>query len=87
MDFTTSEIVAIKRALEPEVKEDIKVGRPKKGAESAQLSKGKSRDIVAKFTGKSHDTLEKAEKIVKLNTVKESMTTEPPVNNFVQFIL
>lgn len=59
-DFTVSEMVAIKRALEPEF--EGRQGRPEKGAESAPL--GKSREVVASYIGVSHDTLTKAEMLV-----------------------
>jgi hypothetical protein len=66
-DFTIEEIVAIKRALEPKLKEEaekrMKAGRP--CAESAQGMRGKTRDITVKFVGVSHDTLAKMEKIVE----------------------
>jgi ParB family chromosome partitioning protein len=74
-NFTISEIVAIKRALEPKVREEAKrrikehcgtaPGKKKNTrAESAQVS-GETRDILAKYAGVSHDTLAKAEEIVK----------------------
>jgi hypothetical protein len=63
--FTIEKIVAIKRALEPKLKEEaekrMKAGRP--CAESAQGMRGKTRDIIAKFVGVSHDTLAEMEKI------------------------
>jgi N6-adenosine-specific RNA methylase IME4 len=72
-NFTVSEIVAIKRALEPRVREEAKrrkestIQKGKKGfqrgADSAPRSK--SRDILAEYAGVSHDTLAKAEEIVK----------------------
>jgi N6-adenosine-specific RNA methylase IME4/ParB-like chromosome segregation protein Spo0J len=64
-DFTLSEAVAIKRAIEPLVKSEIKRGRPHKDAKLAPLLKGKARDIVAKRTGKKRTTLAKAEELVK----------------------
>jgi len=39
--------------------------RPEKGADSAQLNGEKTRDIISKFAGISHDTLTKAERIVE----------------------
>jgi ParB/RepB/Spo0J family partition protein len=66
--FTIEEIVAIKRALEPKLREEaekrMKAGRP--CADSAQGMRGKTRDIIAKFVGVSHDTLAKMEKIVEV---------------------
>lgn len=69
-DFTISELVAIQRHYEPLVKE-TRIGHrltkeeEKKGEESAPFPKGKTRDIVSKFAGVSHNTLMKAEKIVE----------------------
>jgi N6-adenosine-specific RNA methylase IME4 len=66
-DFTVEEIIAIKRTLEPRLREEaekrIRAGRP--CAESAQGLKGKTRDIVARLVGVSHDTLAKMERIVE----------------------
>jgi len=64
-DFTVSEIVAIKRLLEPELKRKAaeRVMRGVPSAESAQGATGKTRDIIAKYAGISHDTLKKAEVI------------------------
>jgi len=72
-DFTPSEIVAIKRALEPKLREEarerklstLKRGdkKPSRSADSAY--RGETRDIIAKFAGVSHDTLAKAEAIVE----------------------
>lgn len=68
-DFTISEMVAIKRELELEVKEVAvrPVGRPsKKSADSAEFPKSReTRDIIAEYVGTSHDTLRKAEAIVE----------------------
>jgi N6-adenosine-specific RNA methylase IME4 len=65
-DFTLSEAVAIKRAVEPEIKAAAKArmvsGRP--GANLAQGPKGKARDLVASFTGKKRSTLDKAAAVV-----------------------
>lgn len=67
-DFVASELVAVKRVLGPEV-EETRIGhRPskeEKGAESAPFPRGKTRDVVAKYAGVSHDTLAKAEAIVE----------------------
>jgi len=67
-NFTYSEMVAIKRAIEPAEREEAKA-RMLKGqscAESAQGSNnGKTRDKVAEYIGSSHDTLTKAEHIIK----------------------
>jgi N6-adenosine-specific RNA methylase IME4 len=70
-NFTPSEMVAIKRFLEPEIKAEAKereeagVKADEPCADSAQGTKGKSREKVAKFAGVSHDTLAKAEKVVE----------------------
>lgn len=66
-DFTLSEAVAIKRAIEPEIKEQAKKQRGTRtdlGAKLAPSSKGKARDKVAKLTGKKRTSLAKAEAIV-----------------------
>ena len=70
-DFTLSESVAIKRALEPmqraAAKERQREGGRRGGEGSgklAQASKGSTRDRVAAFTGTKRTTLEKAEAIV-----------------------
>lgn len=65
-DFTTSEAVAIKRFMEPEVKEEHPVGRPKKNsAKLAELKGLETRQIVASYVGKGHETLRKEEAIVE----------------------
>ncbi len=65
--FTVSEIVAIKRALEPTVRAKAvkRQGRPglPRSAESAEH--GETRDIVSDYAGVSHDTLAKAELLVE----------------------
>jgi|SRR5579864_132088 len=62
-DFTVSEMVAIKRALEPE----LKIGQGKRtditSADSAEVGKV-TREVVASYVGVSHDTLSKAEALV-----------------------
>jgi len=75
-NFTASEMVAVKRYYEPEFKADAKKrqekhggtapGRPKQNT-SGKLPevKGDTRDLVAKFSGVSGRTLEKAEDIVE----------------------
>jgi ParB/RepB/Spo0J family partition protein len=62
-DFTLSEAVAIKRAIEPAERTAAKE-RQEGGAKLAQGAKGKSRDKVAAFTGVSHATLARAEAVV-----------------------
>jgi hypothetical protein len=76
-DWTLSEMVEIKRAIEPyEIKKaeqrkdkgQKSGGRGKKKdklCEESAPSLDKTRDIVAGFVGISHDTLKKAEKIVE----------------------
>ena len=59
-DFTLPEMVAIKRALEPEVKAEHPQGKHS----GANLARDKTRDIVARYVGVSHETLGKAEAIV-----------------------
>jgi ParB-like chromosome segregation protein Spo0J len=69
-DFTLSEAVAIKRALEPIEREAAKQrqreskGRGKKGGQVAPPLKGRAADKAAKATGVARRTLEKAEAIV-----------------------
>src|SRR6478735_413993 len=62
-DFTLSEAVAIKRALEPLERAKAKE-RQGAGAKLAPGAKGKTRDKVASFTGVSHATLARAGAIV-----------------------
>lgn len=64
-DFTPSEIVAIKRTLEPEIKSKNRVGRPSKNSGKLPEFKGDTRDIIAKYVGVSGRQLEKTEKIVE----------------------
>ena len=62
-DWTYSEIVAIKRAIEPyerkKAKERMLSGKP-----SVNLTKGRSIDSVGKIVGASRNTIKKAEEIV-----------------------
>jgi N6-adenosine-specific RNA methylase IME4/ParB-like chromosome segregation protein Spo0J len=70
-DFTLSEAVSIKRAIEPLIKKEAKArqveGGKLKGKASANLAraKGTARDIVAKRTGKARTSLAKAEELVR----------------------
>ena len=72
-NFTASEMVAVKRYYEPEVKAEAKkrqeeLGRTQGKDPSGKFPegvKGDTRDIVAKFAGVSGRTLEKAEDIVE----------------------
>jgi N6-adenosine-specific RNA methylase IME4/ParB-like chromosome segregation protein Spo0J len=71
-DFTPSEAVAIKRAIEPEIRQAARAriiagGKLKAEAPAklAEASKGDTRDKVAVFTGIKRTTLEKAEAIVE----------------------
>jgi N6-adenosine-specific RNA methylase IME4 len=70
-DFTLTEAVAIKRAIESLIKAEAAKrqaeGGRLKGKASANLAeaKGEARDIIAKHTGKKHTTLAKAEKIIE----------------------
>jgi site-specific DNA-methyltransferase (adenine-specific) len=63
-DFTSSEMIAIKRALEVKEKEAAKkrmlAGRP-----SSKLDKGRTTDKLAKYLGIGRTTLDKAEQIVE----------------------
>jgi hypothetical protein len=69
-DFTLTEAVAIKQAIEPLLKAEAKARQiagaklPKGGAKLAPPLKGKTRDTVAKRTGKKRTTLAKAEKVI-----------------------
>jgi N6-adenosine-specific RNA methylase IME4 len=70
-NFTLTEAVAIKRAVEPQIKAEaqqrkVQGGKlkSKAGANLAHAPKGKTRDLVAKRTGKSRTTLAKAEALV-----------------------
>jgi N6-adenosine-specific RNA methylase IME4/ParB-like chromosome segregation protein Spo0J len=60
-DFTPSEGVAIKQAIEAELKPLAAARARRKGAQD----QGRAGDKAAAFTGKSRRTLEKAEEIVK----------------------
>lgn len=65
-DFTPSETVAIKRALEIEF--DLKgeaARRQRAGKKAAPGEAGEANEVVAAFTGKSRATIEKAEKVVE----------------------
>jgi ParB-like chromosome segregation protein Spo0J len=66
-DLTFSEIVEIKRALEPEIKREAEI-RMKTGKPSTNLGKGRgkgrSTEIIAKAFGIGHTSLEKLEKLV-----------------------
>lgn len=62
-DFTISEMVEIKRALEPEIKREAEF-RMKAGKPAPKLGKGRSTEIIAKNLGIGHTSLEKAEKLV-----------------------
>jgi ParB family transcriptional regulator, chromosome partitioning protein len=70
-DFTMTEAVAIKRAVEPLIKAEAKQRKVqggklkgKAGANLAHAPKGKTRDLVAKHTGKARTSLAKAEALV-----------------------
>jgi N6-adenosine-specific RNA methylase IME4 len=64
-DFTVSEMVAIKHALEKTLAE--RVGRPRKSGRLPEI-RGDTRDIVGRYVGVSGKTLEKAEAIVRAAT-------------------
>jgi hypothetical protein len=68
-DFTPSESVSIKRALEPEMREAARerqaaAGGSAPGKLPEAVSTGAARDKVAVFTGRSARTLDKADAIV-----------------------
>src|SRR5215211_1704732 len=75
-DFTASERVAIKRYFEPEEKEKARERMLAGKKPSPNLGEGSYEvgDKIAKYTGVSHDTLTKEEKIVK--AVEENPTEE-----------
>ena len=62
-DWTISEMVAIKRAIEPYEKKKAKE-RMLSGKPSVNLTKGRSIDSVGKIVGASRNTIKKAEEIV-----------------------
>jgi ParB-like chromosome segregation protein Spo0J len=62
-DFTFSEMVEIKRALDPEIKSEAET-RMKAGKPQPKLVKGRSTEMIAKTLGIGHTSLEKAEKLV-----------------------
>jgi ParB family chromosome partitioning protein len=62
-DFTFSEMVEIKRALEPEIKREAQI-RMKAGKPCSKLEQGKSAELIAKALGIGHTSLDKAEKLV-----------------------
>jgi ParB/RepB/Spo0J family partition protein len=62
-DFTASEIVAIKRALEPGLRAAAKK-RQQSGKRAEESARGRPRDKIAAVVGVSHDTVAKAERIV-----------------------
>lgn len=66
-DFLPSEMVAIKRALEPGEREAAKerMSDGGKGVETYHTLQGKARDKVAAYAGRSGRTLEKAEALVQ----------------------
>jgi ParB family chromosome partitioning protein len=63
-DFTPSEIVAIKRALEPELREQAKE-RMMRGTPAADSAEGVTTERIGALVGVSRDTLAKAETIVE----------------------
>ncbi|MCZ7564719.1 MAG: ParB N-terminal domain-containing protein [Burkholderiales bacterium] len=71
-NFTPSEMVAIKRALEPKLKAEAAERKrahggtaPGKKAEKKGKGEGRAADLVATFAGKSRRSIEKAEKVVE----------------------
>ncbi|HET6715859.1 MAG TPA: ParB N-terminal domain-containing protein [Nitrososphaeraceae archaeon] len=63
-DWTYSEMVAIKRAIEPYERKIAKERMLSGTKPSVNLTKGRSLDSVGKFVGASRNTLKKAEEIV-----------------------
>jgi DNA modification methylase len=78
-DWTFSEMVAIKRAIEPYERKKARERKwtGKTCEESSQGRSGRSREKVAGFVGISHDTLKKAEEIV--NAVEEESELYKPL--------
>jgi N6-adenosine-specific RNA methylase IME4 len=62
-DFTPSEAVAIKRALEP-IEHEAAIMRMRAGRPSENFPKGRALDKVAKVIGKDRKTIERAEAVV-----------------------
>ena len=60
----TREKVAIKKAIEPDIKQQIKEKKDKLAADSSSDSLGETRERVAEFVDISHDTLSKLEERV-----------------------
>jgi len=58
-------MVAIKRAMEPEIKQEHPVGRPKENLSKLDELPHRTDSILASYVGVGKDTLRKAEKIVK----------------------
>lgn len=65
--FTASEIVAIKRALEPAVRKEAKKrqGTRVDRGKTLPAESARSRSVIAAYLGVSHDTLSKMEKLVE----------------------
>jgi len=63
-DYTASEMVAIKRYLEPQVKAGAEE-RMKAGTPSSDSDKGRTDDVIAGFVGVGRDKLRKAEAMVE----------------------
>lgn len=71
-DFTPSEMVAIKRELEPLAKAEAKERQrahggtaPGRGAQSPTAAKGRAMDHISRYLGRDRRTMEKAEAVVK----------------------
>ena len=62
-DFTVSEMVAIKRHIEPEMIKEAEE-RKKAGKPSSKLDAGRTDEKIAKYLGVGKDTLRKAEALV-----------------------
>jgi len=76
-NFTKSEVLSIKNALEPEIKKEAKKRQGNRNdinqhsGDSPQSSQKKSRDVIAEYTGLSSNTIKKLEEI------KEESETNP----------
>lgn len=62
-NLTISEMVEIKRAIEPEIKKEAEI-RMKAGKPVPKSGKGRGTEIIAMALGVGHTSLEKAEKLV-----------------------
>ncbi len=80
-NFMVSEIIAIKRALEPEVKAESRQ-RMLSGKPTPNWRRGETRDIIAKFAGISHGTLQKIEAVVKAASLGTGRSPFSPMRRY-----